>query len=105
MERENRVVGEVKKEEEKMRETGDIYERQGIEDSVEGDQISTAEAGFVEGFTGPNIIECANCGKRIDFDSVVQRALGGETRSFCSERCAGEFERKNPLYSSPNGEE
>ncbi len=58
---------------------------------LEDDEITPAEAAFLEGYERGEMVECENCGKEIEKDSAVKKKIDGEKRLFCSEECAEDF--------------
>jgi hypothetical protein len=80
-------------EEEDKRE--DIYDKKGVENMVEDDEVKPEEAGFMEGYEDVNLLKCDNCLRDIDPDKEVEREVNGEMHTFCSEECADSFAKKN----------
>lgn len=91
------MVGKKEQElsEKEQEEKGDIYSEEGVEERMEKDEINADEAGFMEGYDNPNLIQCGSCGKQFDLDKAIEREINGKTFWFCSEKCAKHFnERK-----------
>lgn len=80
----------VDKKDRKGEEEEDIYEKEDDEKMLEDDEISPAEAGFMEGYSGEgkSMCTCDNCGKQIDPTDAIEREVAGKNRTFCSEECA-----------------
>lgn len=74
-----------------------LYEKQGVEEQLEDGQITSAEAGFMEGYDSVKSVECASCKGRLDFSKVVEREINGTTYWFCSKKCADHFEKREAL--------
>lgn len=89
----------VDKEEKKDEEERDIYDKEDDEKLVEEDEITPAEAGFMEGYEGDgkSMCTCDNCGKAIDPTDAIEKEALGKDRTFCCEDCAEKFsEREEP---------
>ncbi len=72
---------------------GDIYDEEGREKLVEGDEINEAEEGFVEGFEeGEHEAKCAECGIELVDKDIIEEDIDDEHYHFCSEECASAFE-------------
>ncbi|MEM0360644.1 MAG: TRASH domain-containing protein [Candidatus Diapherotrites archaeon] len=67
----------------------DDFEEEDTEE--EDDEISPAEAGFLEGYDRGDTTECANCGEEIEKETAVKKKLKGKIRYFCCEECREEF--------------
>ena len=91
-EEETRETEEKGKEIEK--EEDDIYDKEEREGQLEEDEISPAEAGFVEGYEDEDIVECGACGGQIDWEKAVEREINGKTYMFCNKKCAESFEKR-----------
>jgi hypothetical protein len=72
----------------------DIYNKEDREDQLDDDEISPAEAGFIEGYQDTKLVECNSCGKSLDFEKAVEREINGTTYTFCSKKCADHFEKR-----------
>jgi hypothetical protein len=69
----------------------DVYSEEGREDLVEGDEISPAEEGFMEGaHDGGQGAKCRKCGKVLT-DDFIERRKGEDILRFCSEECSEEY--------------
>lgn len=77
----------------KDEEKENIYTDKGAEEQLESDEITGAEAGFMEGHERPKLVECKSCGNQIDLEKVVEKEINGETMWFCSKKCAEHFEQ------------
>lgn len=73
----------------------DIYDEADRARQLDDSEISSAEAGFMEGYEQMRLVECAFCGKRVDFEKVIERKFNDKTFWFCSERCAEHFGKSN----------
>jgi len=61
------------------------------EGMLEDDEITPAEAAFMEGYERGETCECSNCGEEIEKETAVKKKIKGETKHFCSEECIEEF--------------
>ena len=77
-----------------LRDDDDIYDEQQREEQLEEDEITAAEAGFVEGYEKLRFVKCKQCNKSIDIGKAFEVELKGNDYLFCSENCAERFERK-----------
>ena len=69
----------------------DVYSEEGREDLVEGDEISPAEEGFMEGaHDGGQGAKCRKCGKVLT-DDFIERRRADEIFRFCSEDCSDDY--------------
>ncbi len=84
-----------KKEEESPDEN--IYDKEDRQDQLDDDEITPAEAGFIEGYEDTKLVECNSCGKQFDFEKAVEREINGTMYTFCSKKCAGHFEKRQAL--------
>ncbi len=71
-----------------------IYDEGDRQDQLDDDEISPAEAGFVEGYQDVKEGVCNSCGKEIDPETVVEKEVGGKVLTFCCQRCADHFEKR-----------
>lgn len=76
------------------REDDDIYDEIEREEQLEEDEITPAEAGFVEGYEKLRFVKCKQCGKSIDVAKAFEIEVKGNDYLFCSEKCAVKFEKK-----------
>ena len=81
-------------EEDETEETENIYDKKQRDEQLEEDEITPAEAGFIEGYEDTKLIECNTCGKQFDFEKSVEREINGEIFTFCSKKCADNFEKR-----------
>ena len=75
----------------------DIYNAEQRQEQLDDDAIEPAEAGFMEGYEEVKLVECASCGKKVDFEKIIERKIGDETLWFCSEKCAEHYEKRKAL--------
>ncbi len=76
------------------KEDENIYNKEDREEQLASDEITPAEAGFVEGYEDTKLVECNACGGKIDWEKVVEREINGTTYTFCSRKCAEHFEKR-----------
>jgi len=72
----------------------DIYNKEDREDQLDDNEITPAEAGFMEGYENPKMVQCASCGNECDLEKAIEREIGGKTYWFCSKKCAQHFNEK-----------
>ncbi len=73
----------------------DVYTEEGIEHLQDEGELSSEEAGFMEGeIRGGKKTKCAACGKVLDDENetVVEKEVKGEVYRFCCEECATKFQ-------------
>tara|TARA_Y100000310_G_scaffold276238_1_gene293250 strand:+ start:4463 stop:4729 length:267 start_codon:yes stop_codon:yes gene_type:complete len=70
----------------------DIYNEADREDQLDDSEITPAEAGFMEGYENPKMLQCGTCGKNVDLENSIERVIHGKTYWFCSEKCSNNFE-------------
>ncbi len=69
----------------------DVYSEEGREDLVDGDEITPAEEGFMEGaHNGGQGAKCRKCGKVLT-DDFIERRKGEDIFRFCSEDCSESY--------------
>ena len=85
-------MAEKKREEEIPDE--DIYDKEQREEQLDDDAIEPQEAGFMEGYQNPKLIQCGSCGKEVDLEKSIEKEINGETYWFCNEKCADHFEKR-----------
>ena len=78
----------------KDEEKEDIYTEEGVEEKMEKSEINPEDAGFMEGYDNPKLVQCGSCGKEFDMDKVIERKIKGKTFWFCSEKCATHFDER-----------
>ena len=61
-------MAEKKREEEIPDE--DIYDKEQREEQLDDDAIEPQEAGFMEGYQNPKLIQCGSCGKEVDLEKL-----------------------------------
>ena len=74
----------------------EVYTGAGRQELVDDDEISSKEAGFMEGAEGRGQnTSCAHCGKLLGDkeDGAFERKIGGKLLFFCSEKCAANGKR------------
>ena len=71
-----------------------IYDKEERQDQLDDDEISPAEAGFVEGYQDVKEGICNTCGKQIDPETVVEKEVNKQVLTFCSQHCADIFEKR-----------
>jgi len=64
------------------------------EELLEDDEIDPVEEGFLEGYEGEGAAVCAECGKPLTDDSLVETEIDDEIVSFCSDKCLKKYEKK-----------
>ena len=69
-----------------------IYDKKDRQDQLDDNEITPAEAGFMEGYEDTKWVECDSCGKQVDLAKIVEREINGEMHSFCSKKCAEHFD-------------
>ena len=72
----------------------DIYEKEGTEEQLADDEITSAEAGFMEGYADTEEGVCSTCGKEIDPEKVIEKEVNDQLFTFCSQRCADIFDKR-----------
>ncbi|MDP6670358.1 MAG: hypothetical protein QGI60_00905 [archaeon] len=82
---------------EEENETENIYDKKERAEQLAEDEITPAEAGFIEGYEDTKLIECNSCGGQFDFEKSVEREINGEMFTFCSKKCADHFEKRKAL--------
>ena len=93
-EKEERIRKMARKEEEIEREDEDIYKKEGTEEQLADDEISSAEAGFMEGYEDIEEGVCSTCGKEIDPEKVIEKEVNDQLFTFCSQKCADIFDKR-----------
>lgn len=69
----------------------DYYDGEDDEEMLEDDEITPAEAAFMEGYERGETVECANCSEEIEKEFAIKKVIRGKTKHFCSEECLEEF--------------
>jgi len=73
----------------------DVYEEDQAEEMDSQDEIDELEEGFMQGYKkGGKTAKCANCGAVLGEDTI-EKEIKDEVYSFCSEKCASKFNKKN----------
>jgi len=62
---------------------------------LEDDEITPAEAAFMEGYERGESVDCANCKTECEKESAVKKKIKGEMKYFCCEECREEFLEKD----------
>jgi YHS domain-containing protein len=83
---------EISEKEQEEREK--IYTEEGVEEKIASDNMNPEDAGFMEGYDNPRLVQCGGCGKEFDLDSAIERQVEGTTFWFCSEKCAQHFDKR-----------
>ena len=76
------------------KDTEDIYDKEDAEEQLAEDEITPAEAGFMQGHENLDEGVCNTCGKQIDPEKTVEKEVNGKIFTFCSDKCADFFERR-----------
>ncbi|MDO8628034.1 MAG: hypothetical protein Q7K42_06205 [Candidatus Diapherotrites archaeon] len=79
----------------KEEEPKDVYNKAGIEEQLEDDEISPGEAGFMDGYDNPELLQCQKCKKDLNIDKAIEKVVDEETYYFCSKKCADVFSKKD----------
>ncbi len=58
---------------------------------LEDDEITPAEAAFLEGYERGETIDCENCGAECEKETAVKKKIKGKMKYFCCEECREEF--------------
>ncbi len=75
----------------------DVYDDENRESELEQDELSPAEAGFMEGFEHGVAHVCDACAKRLrPDDAFLEAEVANLPHFFCSEKC---LERYKSIYS------
>ena len=72
------------------KQSDDIYDKEDIEEQREADEISTGEAGFMEGYDNANLIVCKKCNKKIkkiDLEKCHEEEIDGKITWVCEDCC------------------
>jgi hypothetical protein len=72
------------------KEDDDIYDDENIEEQLDADEISPEEAGFMEGYSNPNLIKCKKCGKKInivDLEKCHEEIIDDKKTWVCEDCC------------------
>ena len=91
---------EIKEEMEEGKVDEEVYTEEGREKLVEDGEISTTEAGFMEGAEGRGEqTSCAYCGKMIseDKENIIEKEIDGEIKVFCCEDHAVKYFQKHQV--------
>jgi len=74
----------------------DIYDDKGVEDAIDGDEISAEEAGFMEGFNSDaGESKCEECSNVIvDRENFYEIEVDGEKHVFDSIECRDKWLKK-----------
>jgi len=91
---EEKVVEEQQDKDIAEKDTEDIYNKEDAEEQLAEDEITPAEAGFMEGHENSEEGICSTCGKQIDLEKIVEKEVNGKMFTFCSDKCADYFERR-----------
>ena len=69
----------------------DSGEREAMQDE---DSLNDYEAGFMEGYENPELIQCDACGKNVDLPHAIEWEVEGVAHWFCTEECLEKFLKK-----------
>jgi len=58
---------------------------------LEDDEMTPAEAAFLEGYERGETVDCENCGAECEKETATKKKIKGETHYFCSEDCVEEY--------------
>ncbi|MBT5022914.1 hypothetical protein HON01_08845, partial [Candidatus Woesearchaeota archaeon] len=77
----------------------DVYDKEGLEQLREDDEIETWEEGFAEGANEDGQLgKCANCGQPLmGTEDVIETKINDEIKRFCSRFCVDEYKEKNGI--------
>ncbi|MBS3174669.1 hypothetical protein J4440_02205 [Candidatus Woesearchaeota archaeon] len=71
----------------------DIYDKEGLEELEENDEITEVEEGFMEGYEhGDKLAVCAECSIELVDKDIIEEEIEGKHYHFCSKECASAFE-------------
>jgi len=62
---------------------------------LEDDEITPAEAAFLEGYERGETVDCENCNAECEKESAIKKKIKGEMKYFCCEECKEEFLEAN----------
>jgi YHS domain-containing protein len=87
---------ELPVEEEKLVEktSDNLYDSGEREAMMDEDSLNDYEAGFMEGYENPDLIQCDACGKNVDLAHAIEWEIEGVAHWFCSEDCLEKFIQK-----------
>ncbi len=72
-----------------------VYDREGREKLIENSEIEDWEEGFMEGAEDDGEQgKCANCGKALLEENVVETELEDKVVWFCSEECLERYKKR-----------
>lgn len=74
--------------------TEDYYSKEERQQMMEEDEIEPGEAGFMEGYDNPDLMQCGKCGEEVNLEKAIEKEINGKTYLFCSEKCLEEFEKE-----------
>ncbi len=92
--KDEKVVEEQQDKDIAEKDTEDIYNKEDAKEQLAEDEITPAEAGFMEGYENSEEGICSTCGKSIDPEKTVEKEVNGKMFTFCSDKCADYFERR-----------
>lgn len=84
------MVDEIVKEKEE--EDRGVYDDEKREELLEGDEISSGEAAFMEGYEDTETVLCENCETRIPLENHFEKEFDKKKHKFCSNNCALEWQ-------------
>jgi YHS domain-containing protein len=71
-----------------------LYDSQERENMLDEESLKDYEAGFMEGYENPDLIQCDHCGKNVELAHVIEWDVEGTAHWFCSEECLEKFLKK-----------
>ena len=71
-----------------------LYDSTERENMLDEDSLKDYEAGFMEGYENPELIQCDACGKNVELAHVIEWDVDGVAHWFCSEECLEKFLKK-----------
>lgn len=82
-------------EEKKIEKTSDdFYDQDERQEMLEEDSMHPDEVAFMEGFENPHLIECDNCGQKVNLARVIEWKINGKSHWFCTQGCLENFLKK-----------
>lgn len=74
--------------------TNNLYSSEERQNMVDDETLDDYEAGFMEGYENPDLIQCDHCGKNVELAHVIEWDIEGTTHWFCSEECLEKYLKK-----------
>ncbi len=70
----------------------EVYEKEGLDDLEDDDEVDPIEQAFMEGYNDTSgLSKCAHCGKPLDEDKTIEHKIKGKKHWFCSTDCVDEY--------------